>query len=70
MNNDYEQAVWIKGQSVFRELPEWERLELTALRETPLIKAFLADDDIQEITFASRNLGMVWTYQKRYRREP
>jgi hypothetical protein len=66
MDKTYEQAIWEKGISVFRGKHEWARLELDALPKSPIIAAFLADDDIQEITICSANLGIVNTYQKRY----
>lgn len=69
MDKAYEQAIWEKGISVFRGEHGWERLELDALPKSPIIAAFLADNDIQEITICSSNLGIVNTYQKRYCRE-
>jgi hypothetical protein len=36
--------------------------------DTPLIAAFLADDDIQSIHFCSTNIGFVKTLQKSYKK--
>ena len=68
MGPHYQQAIWTKGKSVFVDEQDWTRLELTSptLDTLAIVRAFIEDDDLQEITVCSANLGMVRTFQKRY----
>lgn len=34
-----------------------------------LVKAFVNDDNIQQMTLASMNLGVFWQYTKRYKND-
>lgn len=63
----YKAEVLMKGTSAIAGVQkEFIPYKYTALPQTPLIKAFLDDDDIQEITVCSSNIGFVRTFQKQY----
>ena len=49
---------------------EWKKLvELDdSLLESPVVQAWLADDDLQAISVTSTCIGFTYTYQKRYRK--
>ena len=68
----YESALWMKGISAIAgEQKEFKRMELSEFDEdsTPdVLLAFLKDDELQEITICSTNIGFVRTYQKRFRK--
>lgn len=64
----YENKIWEKGTGIFGKY-DWREVSPEELRKIPLIKSFLDDDDIQEITVCSGNFGFVKTFQKRYKRK-
>ena len=64
----YKPHLLMKGISAIAgEQTEFKPLLAAQLPKTPLIDAFLADDDIQEITCISTNLGMVRTFRKQFK---
>ena len=62
----YESMIEVSGQSVFNE-PSTDRIPIADLPQIPILTAFLEDDDIQEITVCSSNIGMVRTFRKIYK---
>lgn len=67
----YEAKLHYKSQSVFGNVegdfaPGDPEAHLPW--DTPLIAAFLEDDDLQEITFSSSCIGFVKTLTKQYRK--
>ncbi len=65
--------LWSRGCSVFAPKQAWIRCELNGLplgvkhseRGPKVLQAFIDDDDLQEMTVVSANIGFVRTYQKR-----
>lgn len=69
MDGLYDEAVDLIRLSVFTDGKEVREITtLTDLRESknPLLVAFEADNDIQQMQICSANIGMIRTYQKRY----
>lgn len=64
----YKSAVLMKGMSAIAGMQlEFKPMDYTELPVTPLIRAWLEDDDMQEITVCSTNFGIVRTFQKQFR---
>lgn len=47
-----------------------EVVQFDALPDIEVIKAWLADDDLQYLRICSTNIGFVRTFQKRLKRDP
>lgn len=65
----YKPNLLMKGFSIFSRNDEWVEVPVGEVPDTPLMKAFLEDNDIQEIRYCSTNIGMVRTWQKTYKNE-
>lgn len=62
--------LFYKGTSIFRGSFHWEELpEDSSIRATEVIKAFINDNELVEITVTSACLGFTYTIQKRPRDE-
>jgi hypothetical protein len=58
--------IWVHGVTLYTKLIGWRELEYDSpLFNMPIIKAFLQDDDIQEIHISSGKQGFTFTLQKR-----
>lgn len=69
--NLYERTIYHTGMSVFTGGKEVSgEIDVDRMPvQIPLIKAFLEDDDIQEITITSGSVGFVRTYAKRFKKQ-
>lgn len=57
----------MKGFSVFAgEQKEWVKIPAGEAPDTPLMRAFMEDNDIQEISYTSTNIGLARTWRKVY----
>ena len=69
-SNTYKQEVIIKGNGFLSGKYEIEVAvgdpSQVGLWDIPLVKAFLEDDDIQEMTIVSTNIGFVKTIRKQF----
>ena len=67
----YQRQLRLKGSGVFRgEHSEFVEVDDENLPwDAKIIEAFLSDDDIQEITIVSANIGFVKTLTKQYRKD-
>jgi hypothetical protein len=58
--------LWRKGASVFRGKFDWEPIQADdPMMEFPLIRCFIDDSDLVEITISSACIGFTYTIQKR-----
>lgn len=63
----YKPYLLMKGFSIFSRNDEWVEVNVEDIPDTPLMKAFIEDHDIQEIRYVSGNIGMARTWQKMYK---
>jgi len=67
----YEPELHHTGFSVFSGGAKTEgKIYCNELPDTPIIQAFLDDDDLQEMTITSGNIGFSRTWTKEYKRSP
>jgi hypothetical protein len=60
----YLELIQTNSNSIFGKVERFDNYK--KLEEQPLLKAFLDDNDLQEITICSSNIGFVNTYRKFY----
>lgn len=57
-------TLWLKSLGALSGKQDWREVSLADF-DIPVVKAFWEDDDLQEMTVASGNIGIVYTFQKR-----
>jgi len=65
-NGIYKDEIRVITKSVFGSGTRTESWD-TIAGDCPIINGFLADNDTQEMTLVSANMGIISTYQKAYR---
>ena len=65
----YENEIVVTGSSTFQQvIPEVYTYDSLPWKDIPTISAFLKDDDLQQITVSSGNMGFVRTFTKRHKK--
>ena len=65
-DKDKPDELWMKGISALNGKVDWKRLEADhKLLSTPVVKAFIEDQDLAEMTVVSPCIGFAYTFQKR-----
>ncbi len=62
----YQDAIWVKQTSFFGSY-DWEKETVDEVSKDSIVKAWLEDDDLQEMILTSSNIGIVMRYHKRYK---
>ena len=58
--------MWMKGTGIFSGKTDWKKMpEDHPLLKMSIVKAFVEDDDLVEMTVTSACIGFVYTFQKR-----
>lgn len=62
---NYLETIRTTSKSIFGEMEKYDNYEDMA-KQSPLLNLFFEDNDLQEITICSANMGFVNTYRKFY----
>lgn len=65
----YKPEIRCETKSVFGNRTEHYQHDDERLKTLPVVQAFLADDDLQDMRVCSTNIGFVKTFTKEYVRE-
>ena len=57
--------LWLKSKGALSGERDWRKEDESNWKEMPVVVAFLADEELQEMSIVSTGTGFIYTFQKR-----